>query len=125
MEQIGGLYMNFNEALNIPDEIRYTNEGFKQKYSMIIEALGYEDVKQCVPFSIDELKKAYESDVHFNNLPLRKWDSAAGYTGGPARCIRVGSRLTRLYWERCKVNTYSCSDGVCILKECARMWVEE
>lgn len=119
--------MNFNEALNIPEELEFQEGGYRKKYQMIIKALGYENVKQCIPFSLERLKKAYKEDEHFNNLSIRKWDSAAGfYTGREGRvCMLIRSRLTRLYWEKCKVDTFSCSTGTCILKECARMWVEE
>lgn len=119
--------MNFNEALNIPEELEFQEGGFRKKYQMIIKALGYENVKQCIPFTIEQLKKSYREDEHFNNLSLGKWDMAAGFNTGRHGeiCVLVRSRLTYLYLEKCKVNAFSCSTGVCILKECARMWVEE
>lgn len=118
--------MNFDEALKIPKELEFQKDGHRKKYQMIIRALGFENVKQCIPFSYEELKKAYETDTHFNNLSMRKWDWAAGFNTGRRGeiCVLVGSKLTRLYFEKCRVNTFSCSTGVCILKECARMWVE-
>lgn len=113
--------MNFDKALNLPKEMEH-----KEKYRTIIQALGFENVKQCIPFSDEELVEAYKEDERFNNLPLREWDWAAGFNTGRHGeiSLRIGSRLTNLYWEKCKVNTYSCSTGVCILKECARMIVE-
>lgn len=118
--------MNFNEALNIPKELEFQEGGFRKKYQIIIQALGFENVKQCIPFSEEELKEAYKTDEHFNNLPIRKWGLAAGFNTGRHGeiCVLVRSRLTYLYWEKCRVNTFSCSTGVCILKECARMIVE-
>lgn len=117
--------MNFREALK-PEltSTQFLDIPHNEKYEMIVNSIGYDDVKKCIPFSLNTLKKAYAKDENFNNLPLREWDLAAGFiTGMQGRCTLIRSRLTNLYWEKCKVNTFSCSDGVCILKCCARMWV--
>ena len=105
-------------------ESEYLNLPHDEKYHTIIQALGYENVKRCIPFSLEELKAAYETNQSFNNLNMRKWDYAAGYTGGPSRCNFVGSALTRLY-HNIGVNCFSCSEGICILKRCAIMWIME
>jgi|GEM_PF-2233600 len=117
--------MNFDEALRIPKELSSTTEGHRKKYKMIIEALGYENVKECIPFSVEELRNAYKTDEHFNNLSLKIWDIAAGFTSSGGYFTLIRSRLTYLYREKCGVDTFSCSTGVCILKECARLWAEE
>nr|WP_303182494.1 hypothetical protein [Lachnoclostridium phocaeense] len=113
--------MNFDEALKIPRDMEH-----REKYQLIINALGSENVKQCIPFTEEELKEAYKSDKFFNNLSLRRWHLAAGFDTGRygEKCILIGSRLTNLYWEKCRVDAYSCSTGVSLLKECARMIVE-
>lgn len=116
--------MTFKEALAIPKELE-ENGRHREKYQMIVRALGYENVKKCIPFTLKQLKTAYGSDIYFNNLPIRKWDYAAGFIASGTKCDYVGSSLTRLYLLKCNVNTFSCSIGVCILKECARMWCEE
>lgn len=116
--------MTFQEALKIPKELE-ANERHREKYQLIVQALGYEDVKKCIPFTLKQLKKAYCTDTYFNNLPIRNWDYAAGFIASGARCEFVGSSLTRLYKLRCNVDTFSLATGVCILKECARMWCEE
>lgn len=117
--------MTFEQALNIPKDLKFQEGGHEKYYRLIIEALGYEDVKKCIPFSVGELKKAYRTDKVFNNLPIRNWDYAAGFIVRGSRCDYIGSSLTRLYKEKCKVDTFSCTTGVCILKECAKMVVEE
>lgn len=113
--------MNFDKALNIPKDMEH-----RKKHQMIVQALGFENVKQCIPFSEDEIKEAYKTDKFFNNLPIRRWDLAAGFDTGRhgERCVLVRSRLTYLYWEKCRVDTFSCSTEVSILKECARMIAE-
>lgn len=117
--------MTLEQALNIPKDLKFQEGGHEKYYRLIIKALGYEDVKKCIPFSIGELKKAYRTDKVFNNLPIKKWDYAAGFHTNGSRCEYIGSGLTRLYGEKYKVDTFSCCTGVCILKEAAKMWVEE
>lgn len=119
--------MTFKEALCIPSDLNSSREEYRDEYKMIIEALGYEEVKRCIPFTIEKLKEAYKEDDFFNNLPLKKWDKAAGYdTGWHGEMVNfVGSELTKLYREKLRVDIFSCAEGVCILKNCAKMWVEE
>ena len=57
-----------------------------EKYEAIVEELGYENVKKCLPFSIDVLTEAYEYDKHFNNLPFNKWDLAGGFISEITNC---------------------------------------
>lgn len=114
--------LTFKEALHLSDDLSW-----KEKMRMIIIALGYKEVKACIPFSLYQLQEAYKRDRNLNNLELKRWDEAAGfytkrYSGA---CKFVGSSLTKLYYNKLRVNIFSCSQGVSILKECARMWIEE
>lgn len=98
-----------------------------EKYQRIIKALGYEDVKKCIPYTIDQIKKALPQDKHLNNLPIKEWDVASGVyvSNSPgARPIITGSPLTVLY-RKAGVTSFSQSNGVSILKEAARMWAAE
>lgn len=112
--------MTFEKALNLPSEVGYT-----EKYQAIIQALGFENVKRCIPFSEERIKEAYKTDRNLNNLDIHTWDMAAGFaTGWQGKCIPIGSSLSRLCYKKLKVNSYSCAEGVCILKECAAMIAE-
>ena len=95
----------------------------KEKYQFLINYLGYDEVKKCIPFTLAEIKKALPRDEYLNNLPLAKWDRAAGFSPNSS-CKYIGSRLTLLYKEK-GITAFSCSNGVSLLKECARMWAEE
>lgn len=106
--------MTFNEKLNLSRDLSH-----EEKYGRIIDALGFENVKKCLPFTEDEIRKAYAEDKHLNTLPLKKWSLAAGFETNGSDVKHVGSPLTFLY-SAIGVNAYSCSEGVCILKECAR-----
>lgn len=102
---------------------RLSSEGFWRK---VVEKLGYDRVKKCVPFTLKQLKGS--KDYHFNDLSMKKWDYASGYiwtrTDYDEIMTRVHTRLTELYREN-GITCWSNSDGVCILKECARMMLEE
>lgn len=118
--------MNFKQFLGLNSFNKLSNGeelSHSDKYSKIVLALGYENVKKCVPYSPDEIKKAIVEDKYLNTLPIKKWDIAAGFRTDGSQCILIGSRLTGLY-NRIGVTSYSCADGVCILKECARMMCE-
>ena len=94
----------------------------EEYYGKIVEALGYDEVVSCVPYSVEVLDEKMKEDRHFNNLPIRVWDLASGFRCVGADCFLVGSHLTALYRKH-GVNCFSNSDGVCILKECAREMV--
>lgn len=81
-------------------------------YRRVIERLGgLEKVKPYIPFSLVKIRKAIPKDEHLNNLPIRKWDLAAG-------CLWV-------LYRKNDIRSASPSQGVCLLKEAAKEWVEE
>ena len=95
--------------------------GYSEIYGRAIDYLGgLEAVKQYIPYDLETLKKAYKKDKHFNNLSMSKWNRMAGWDIG---CSFGGGGIWNLYRQH-KINSASCSDGVCILKEAARLWVE-
>lgn len=110
--------MTLNEVLSTPSCVPY-----KEKYYKIIQLFGFEEVKKCVPFTLEELKEAYKEDEYLNNLPMEKFDLAAGFKTKDQDVIFIGSQLTDLY-KKYGVDTFSVVTGVCILKECAREWVK-
>ena len=111
--------MTFNEKLNMTSDITH-----KEKYRKIVKFLGFEEIRKCIPFTLEELKEAYEEDEYLNNLPMEKFDMAAGFKVKTLDVIFIGSQLTDLY-KKAGVDTYSLATGVCILKECAREWIEQ
>lgn len=86
---------------------------------------GLKAIKPLIPFSLEEIKEALaKGDEHLNTLDIRKWDSAAGfYVKGYDYAI-MPSPIWCLY-RRNHVTSASCSQGVCLLKEAARMWARE
>lgn len=99
-------------------------------YRRAIDRLGgLEKVKPYIPFTLEEIQKAIPKDEHLNNLPMRSWDYASGFNTHKDRwgCEQVtphGGGLWRLYREN-GITSASNSQGVCLLKEAAKEWVEE
>lgn len=94
----------------------------REIYARYIDYLGGLDkVKQYIPISLKELRRAYKKDRLFNNTGLGLWQNAAGYTAGDPICFFGG--IWTLYRQN-DIDVASCAQGVCILKEAARMLIE-
>lgn len=100
----------------------------RKKYTEVVKALGFENIRALIPFSKDELAAALKEDKHLNTSLPRSfdWDGVAGFRcsslSGVYQCSFIGSPLTKLY-EKVGIKGYDVSDGVCILKQCAHMLV--
>lgn len=117
--------MTFREAMQPGmTSMEYSGVPHDEKYEAIVKAIGYEDVKRCIPYNLERLKKEFEKDKYMNGTRIEEWNKAAGFICKYGNAKYVGSMLTALY-RRIGVDTFSCSDGVCILKCCARMWIKE
>lgn len=101
----------------------------KDTMNTAIASLGYENLVPLVPFSLPEIKQAYDSgDTHLNTLDMARWDKAAGFrfirTDDDELMVMVASPLTRIYREH-GINAYSCSEGVSLLKTVALRMLKE
>lgn len=114
--------MNIESFMGLRPQGRF-DYGHSTYYRMVIEKLGYDAVCKCIPFTEEDCASALKTDEHLNNLPLKSWEIASGFVCYGANVSHIGSQLTALYKAN-GIDTYSCSDGVCILKECAK-WREE
>lgn len=120
--------MTIKEAIGVKNCNIDAETGRKLEHSEIygraIDYLGgLEVVKRYIPFDLETLKKAYKKDKHFNNLSMSRWDKMAGFINNGATCTFIGGGIWYLYRQH-KINRANCCDGVCILKEAARLWVE-
>lgn len=117
------MYHTFDNVLNI----NHLETPHEEYYRTIIDALGKDQVRACIPFSLPQLIIAYQDNTSFNTLPLHIWDRASGFLTSPrgsANVTHLGNPLTWLY-NTIGVDSYSNSDGVCILKQAARDMVLE
>lgn len=115
--------MTFEEKFALNNDMSH-----EEKYTAIVNGLGYENVKKFVPFSAAEIAKALaKKDKHLNTLPLSSWDRASGYRiitmQNRQDCIPTGMSLAS-YVMLQGINAFSLSELVCILKRCAVMEIE-
>lgn len=124
--------MNINEYLGLNFfEIDGTGRWWEHEeiFTAIVNAIGFEAVRSCLPFSKEELAVAIQCDKHLNQALPRSfdWNAAAGFkviTNSSQRYIYIGSKLTNLC-NAIGINKISPADGICILKQCARMLVSD
>jgi hypothetical protein len=123
--------MTINELANVHmgDVDNTTGEriSHREKWQRVVNALGYEEVKERIPYTLEQIKKALPRDEYLNNLPMKAWDNSSGVWVNDMRGTRGilhGAPLLAIY-RKAGVTSFSQSDGVCILKEAARMWAEE
>ena len=83
-----------------------------------------------VPYTKEELTKAYRKDVNFSSLPIKRWDHAAGFL--VANDNKHGTQRVTQHSERSLLNFFpkdvdcvTLSECVGILKQCAVMIVQE
>jgi hypothetical protein len=125
--------MTLNEALGVNDfsiDVKTGGEISLEEYCQrAIDFLGgLDEVGKYIPFPIETIREKLKNDPHLNNLSLSAWDTAAGYVCGTFgnawrqeySCRPTGGGLWRLYVKH-GVTSVSCADGVCILKEAARL----
>ena len=115
--------MTFEEKFALNNDMSH-----EEKYTAIVNGLGYENDKKFVPFSAAEIAKALaKKDKHLNTLPLSSWDRASGYRiitmQNRQDCIPTGMGLAS-YVMLQGINAFSLYDLVCILKRCAVMEIE-
>lgn len=125
--------MNLKEFANVDSLYRDLDTGqevpWREYMRRIIEKLGIENVKSYIPFSIAELKEKLKEDVHLNNTPLSAWDGASGFMFKFNAKTKTQDRIPLQYGitSLLRDNGITClspSECVCILKEAARMEME-
>lgn len=126
--------MTIREFLNLDsyDKDRTTGEELthEQKYDKLIDLLGRDSVIACVPFTAEQIKREIKKDRYLNTLSMKKWDMAGGfivttnYKTGTQDIRHFRSQLSDIFVAH-GINSWSPADGVCTLKEAARLMVQE
>lgn len=96
----------------------------EEVYGRLIRRLGEAEIWRFVPYDIDVLCDKFRTDRHFNNTPMRTWDFAAGfetcldkYGAENVRWLHSGLSLWLVHHG---INTFSPSQCVSLLKQCAK-----
>lgn len=115
--------MELREKLNLPKDIdrdTYLNA--------VLDKLGLENLKPLLPADLDTIREKQKEDEHLNNIPLRKWDAACGYTEThtqpPQYLIDRNHPFQKLLYQNFK-QTLCVGSSVCILKYAAKKLTEE
>lgn len=113
--------MDFDQACRIKNPHGIS---FNDKMDQYVRYVGRENLEPLLPFSKEELAKAYLEDRHFNNLPLHEWEAAAGYPGFKGRQVvelpRNTGRMGAVLASR-GITAYSMSECVSLLKHVGEM----
>lgn len=125
--QKGSKNMNLKQFANVDSFLRDLDTGedvlYNEYMARVIDKLGIENIKPYIPFSVDFLKKKLKYDCHFNNTKMISWDRAAGFITRKGDVKYIGGGITNLFFQN-GIDTFSCSDGVSVLKNAARMLCE-
>lgn len=103
--------------------IDYLKSSWEDFYDAVIDALGYENVKRCVPFTLPDLMKMYQRDKNMN-IKMKVWRNASGiaFNNKTGKRYFIDSPLRDLMHEK-GVTAWSQSEGVSILKRCAERMI--
>ena len=118
--------MNLKEFANVDSLYRDLDTrreiSWHEYMGRVIYKLGIENIKPYIPFHPEYLVVALAEDIHLNNTDMRKWNEAAGYyvSRNGANVVYVGGGISSLFLHN-GITCFSLSDGVCVLKEAARM----
>lgn len=120
--------MTLNEATEIHmcdvDKTTGRELSHRERYTRYIDYLGGLDaVKPYIPFELDYLAPKYREDPLLNNTSILIWDNAAGFRCFKLDAIPTYGELWNLYCQH-GIDTASCAQGVCILKEAVRILIE-
>lgn len=107
----------------------YTDlDDYEGAYHSLIDYIGIDKLRDCIPLSDEELKRAYQKDRHFNSISIRRWDAWTGNYSYRTKddtedYRRCDSSIKRLM-NNAGINIFSVSECVSLLKNTARIWVE-
>lgn len=126
--------MNLRQFANVDSYYRDIDTGhevpWKEYMARIIGKLGLHNIKSYIPFSLDLIREKLKEDEHLNNTDIRSWDLATGFAPyinkntKTQEYERTRYGLTSLFRMN-GITCYSVSEGVCVLKEAARLLVRE
>lgn len=113
--------------MDLDQACRIDNPGaisFNRRVDRYIQCIGRENIRKLLPAGPAELAEAWLEDENLNNIPLAKWDEAAGYPGYRDRqgytMPQSRTGLMKILKEM-RVSRVELADCVCILKRCAEL----
>lgn len=100
-----------------------TQEDILSRY---MKKLGYENLKECIPFTIERIKEVLDKgDDELSSLSIRIWAMGAGFLLCEKNaCLPISSKLRTLILSS-GANDYTLEEGIGILKKTAIKWARE
>lgn len=95
----------------------------QERYNAVINLLGKDKISKFIQRTPEELADAYTKDEYFNNINIKEWHRWAGIIQ-QGNSYKMSGPLCDLFYTH-GITTYSPSDLICTLKECARQIAEE
>lgn len=126
--------MNLKEFANVDSFYRDLDTGREIKWEdymhRVIGKLGLENIRPYLPYNIEHLQERFKSDENFNNTKLEHWETCAGMVRNINRNTKVLEYIPTkdglsAVFLRNGITCFSVSDGVCVLKEAAKILVKE
>lgn len=114
-------FCGVNSLYERPDGTKITHT---EMYTMIVNKVGLDNCKSFIPATKEQIIEALKTDEYLNNIPVAKWDSAAGYICQGANVVKLPYGFRNVMVSK-GFNVLSLSQCVCTLKQAARMWAEE
>lgn len=125
--------MNLKKFANVDSLYRDLDTGQEVPWCdymrRVIDKLGLDNIEPHIPYNLETLKEKLKHDINLNNTDIQMWDMAAGFVpvfNVKAKTMEyksVNCSLADLF-IRNGITCFSPSDGVCVLKEAARMLCE-
>lgn len=100
---------------------RQTKEHF-DKYEALAQKIGIERLIPLVPATPSQIRAALETDFHLNNIPILRWDRAAGASQAETGRF-FGKDRTSPVPDALRRHGLSLAERVCVLKHVAREYV--
>lgn len=124
------LNLDIMEAINVNAyKDMNTNEELthEQVYNHLIDYLGGpNEIEPYIPFTKEEIQKAYNTNKNLNNLKLQKWSTAAGFEQEAQGKMVLHPNKFWNFLRINGINKASCSQLVCLLKHAAvKLYIPE
>lgn len=113
--------MTFDEACRVENPHGIS---WKEKYDRYIRHIGRENIRKHLPAKPAELAQEWLADENFNGMPLRKWETAAGfedYRDSQSTKPPTGKGPFIRMLRACGITEFSMSECISLLKRCAEL----
>ena len=117
---VDSFYRDLNTKREIP---------WREYIRRVIDKLGIDNIKPYIPYDIEYLRERIKHDIHLNNTEMERWNVAAGFMSvidkkaGSQYYKPIPYGVSYLFLSK-GITTFSPADGVCVLKETARILCE-